>query len=91
MATVTEPVTLEIIGERLLEVRQGLHDLKADMAKMEDRLIDRMDARFDGIDGRLDEITDRLSNLRLRVLTQAEYDALDPPDPNTVYFISGDK
>lgn len=39
--------------------------------------------------GEIDDLQDQVGNLSFKVITQADYDALSPPDPNTLYFISG--
>lgn len=41
-------------------VDNALHSLKADMADMEDRLIEHMDERFDAVDNDLRAIKDHL-------------------------------
>ena len=41
-------------------VDNALHSLKADMADMEDRLIEHMDERFDAVDSDLRAIKDHL-------------------------------
>ena len=54
MATVTEDVTIEIIGEHRRAAGQDVHDLKTHIMEMEDRTTER----FDNIDNQLAKIMD---------------------------------
>lgn len=53
----------ETFGEKLVELGNGLHGLKTDMAALEDRLTTRMDERFDQMDLRFDRMDERFNDL----------------------------
>ena len=68
MATVTDTTTLEIIGERLREARQDIHDLKTHIVGMEDRTSER----FDGIKEQLDALAEDVAWIKAFLQGMAE-------------------
>ena len=43
MATATQAVTIEMLGEQLYKANEGIQGLKGDMMEMEDRLTAKLD------------------------------------------------
>ncbi len=63
MPTVTETVTIEMLGEQLFKANEGIHDLKTHVMKLGDDLRAEFGERFDGVDARLDGIEGHLAKI----------------------------